>query len=80
MAYKLSIDGGETFLELREMSDEQIKSAVDEIKDIADCDDDVREMLDGIHATNDRDLLSAIHELGDIEIDCRPYPRKRFID
>jgi len=80
MASKLSIDAGKTYIQLKDMSDQQVKSAVEEIKGIASCDEYVRDMLDGINASNDRDLLAAILELGDVEIDCLPYPRKRFVD
>jgi hypothetical protein len=74
MTSKLSIDAGKTFIQLKDMSDQQVKSAVKEIKGIASCDESVRDMLDGISASNDRDLLAAILELGDVYIDICSYP------
>ena len=74
MAFTLSIDGGSTFIEIKNMSEEQVHSAIKEIKIIAECVDEVRDMLDNINTATDRELLSAILEIGDIWIDCSgPY-------
>ena len=69
----LSIDGGLSYIKVKDMTDEQVQDAIWELKCIASGVDDVRIMFESVNENTDREWLSTfLEKAGNITIECNP--------